>query len=537
MSITPITPQPPTPPNGPSDWGDVVQGNCFTDGQRLGWWLGGTTFLQSGDDPSSYIWQLGNLGSPPGQQTFNDALLSFPTLYVIAHGWAPEYRAAVQAQNGNLLWWDSAASNNGRWASDWAWSPVGPLTKPPFDVSDTGLVQQILTMDPKATVVLYSWIDDSATESGLWTDFMAYRSEANTHMNGIRLANGLKQVVNPLFFKNKGKIHLIGHSHGSRVCTVAAMTLEQMGIPAYHLTILDSPESETTLGSNSANLLPHYLNQISIADPTGGSGTIVDCYTSCFGVNYASPSGNQPLDSDVVRISLTPENIYTGITPDYGDEHTYAAGWYSGSATQTGIGLSWPPFPATYQPALVQEWFGGVTPSIQWTLTADTSPTKTFVYQENPLTVTGTNYGNVTGDPASGLVFGPAASGWTTYSYFEGSFTGNNTDQYGFTFDLVWANPQVGDYFVIMAGDPSGHYTVFVLDGQSAPIGSTSVAVNSDVWWWTNTVRMYFLASNATPNDTVTVSNFQWMSVASSDGSLERAREEKIAAAKLAYPS
>lgn len=534
MSINPVTPAPFSPPDAPSDWTEVVQGNCFTNAQRLGWWLGQTTNLASGDDPSKYIYQLGQFGVGSDMPSFDQATLSFPTVYVLAHGWAPSYRPIVDAAGGNLLWWSPAASVSNRWASDWAWAPVGPLTTPQFQVSTMGMAQSILTYDPTALVLLYSWIDDSATEAGDFSDFMAYRSEAYTHTNGMRLANGLIDVINPLFWQNDGKIHLIGHSHGSRVCTVAAKTLQNLGHAPAQLTILDSPESYMPLGTNGANLLACYLEQMTITDPiNGGAGTYVDVYASCFGEGYNPPSTSSTLNN-VVEVGLNPGQIYD--YGDYGDEHTYAAGWYAGSAAGGSVGMAWPPFPNPNLPALNQNWNGGVVPNNQWSLSLGTNIVGTYAYATSPLTVSGTNYNNVTGDPSTSLIFGPAAYGWSAYSYFEGSFTCDNSDQYGFTFDLDWANPQTGDYFVIVAGDYLSPYTLFVIDGQSAPVGSSSVAVNSDIWGTTGYIWIYFLGSSANSNDTVTLSNFQWVSVTSVDGSLEKAREAAASRREAADP-
>lgn len=91
---------------------------------------------------------------------------TLPTIYVLAHGWTPGYRAAVNSQAGNLLWWGANASVKGVWSSDWAWSPVVAPLSPTFPVNSTGLLQSIVALDPTAVVLAYSWIDDSATKSG-----------------------------------------------------------------------------------------------------------------------------------------------------------------------------------------------------------------------------------------------------------------------------------------------------------------------------------------------------------------------------------
>src|SRR5215467_10450509 len=157
MSKPICTPAPPPPPGGPSDWTATVHGNCFSNIDRLGLWKGGTTLVPHKTDPSSFF-----DGVPPGALGGGGIPGS---IYVVTHGWAPGYRSAVKAQGGNLLWWGSNAAVDGVWASDWAWSPVS-VTSTGFQVNPTGVLQQIVTLDSKAVVLAYSWIDDSATDSG-----------------------------------------------------------------------------------------------------------------------------------------------------------------------------------------------------------------------------------------------------------------------------------------------------------------------------------------------------------------------------------
>ncbi|HYH47537.1 MAG TPA: hypothetical protein VEG34_17785, partial [Thermoanaerobaculia bacterium] len=64
------TPAPPSPPGGPSDWAGVVQGNRFSNLQRLGLWTGKKTLIPVGADPSKYFspvaaGSLGGGATPP----------------------------------------------------------------------------------------------------------------------------------------------------------------------------------------------------------------------------------------------------------------------------------------------------------------------------------------------------------------------------------------------------------------------------------------------------------------------------------------
>lgn len=527
MALDNTTPAPPPPPSGPSDWTAVVHGNGFTNVERLAIWVGGTTPVASGVDPSSYFWQLDArpIGAPV------EGVL--PVIYVVVHGWAMGYRPAVDAAGGNLLWWGSKASMNGRWASDWAWAPVGPLAENTFPVNPTGVLQQIMQYDPNALALAYSWIDDSATDNSYSSD---YASEASTHLNGIRLANALQEAIQPSFFQAGGLIRLIGHSHGSKVCTVATMTLQRRGIQVAHLTLLDSPETTLPLDSNGANLLGFYLEQLEIQDPSldCARGVLVDNYASCFGVGYASSDPKSPVNH-IVEVALAPSEIYGRV--DLADAHTYAAGWYGGAAAgaaaqdQPPVGLAWPPVPAQFKPAMNQTWpGGGHAQSNQWLLAPGPSIIGSYSYTPAGLAVaTSSSSGNVSGNPATALYFGPNG---TSYSTYVGTYPTNNTDQYGFAFDLGWSSPQPGDYLVVTAGGWS-IYTLLVIDGQSLPSGLTSIAINSDVWGSsTASLTIYFYSPSNVPGNQVTISNFRWIAVESADGSLAAHRAAKALQAR-----
>lgn len=526
------TPAPPAPPNGPSDWASVVQGNRFTNLQRLGLWIGQKTLVPIGSPPSRYFAPV-TAGSLGGGATP-------PNIYVVAHGWAPGFRAAVNRAGGDLLWWSSrAVGAAGRWAADWAWSPVAADLKP-LSVNPTGLLQSIAAYDPQAAVLAYSWIDDSATDSGNLNIDEVYSSEAYTHINGIRLANALRAAIAPSFWNaNTGSLHLIGHSHGSKVATVAALTLQQSGHRVTHLTILDSPESEITLEGNAANLLGYYLERMQIADPAidSAAGTFVDNYPSYFGVSYAGTSNLR----NVVQVALDPSSLYSEDDP--ADKHSYAAGWYGGAAAGAArvqappAGLAWPPPPARFRPALNQLWPGGVRESSQWWLQAGPSQGDTFAYGTSPLTVTTVSMqGNVHGDP-SRLLFGYSRAG---YSIFRGSYYNPKLGGgYGIALDIQWIAAQQGNYLVVTLESPElGEQEVLlVMDGQSAPVGTTSVAINSEVSSvFSLDIYIYFLAVQPVLREQVVVSNFRLIEVTSASGYLE-SRRQAAAAERLARRS
>jgi hypothetical protein len=468
-----------------------------------------------------------------------------PTIYVVTHGWAPGYRAAVNSQGGNFLWWgpkSSVKSSNGvnLWTADWAWAPVSvTLDKKQFPISTKGVLPAIATQDPDAVVLAYSWVDDSATESGDLKIDEVYGSEAYTHVNGIRLANALELAINPSFWNEQtGLLHLIGHSHGSKVATVAALTLQQRGRRVAHLTILDSPESELTLQGNAANLLGFYLEQMHIENPSYScaSGAFVDNYASCFGVSYTGT----PNLNNIVEVALQPTKLYNSL--DYSYQHGYAAAWYAGAAAgaagqgQPPLGLAWPPPPLFYLPALNQNWPTGTNQQSQWQLQTGSSLHDSYSYSTQQLTVTPVQTtGNVQTYAGSKFVFKPASGNWPAYSSLEGSYYNYSSpfnDNYGIAFDVMWTSPRVGDYLVVTMEAPELRVqeTLLVMDGQSYPGGTTSVAINSDIssLLWLD-LNIYFLAAKGNTTGSVTISNFRFVVIGSASGYLRARRLEALA--------
>ena len=501
------TPPPPVPKEGSTDWADVVHPNCFDNRARLGLWRGDTVQLKRGDPPSRYFAAMGEgeLGAEQGGPYH---------VYVVAHGWAPGWRAVVDAHRGNLLWWDDAAHAGGVWAADWAWTPVSGYD-PALPVNPTGLLQAIRAFDPTSWVFAYSWLDDSATDGSYSELEEVYESEAYTQVNGIRLANALLRLLVPQFWTNPAnRLHLIGHSHGSKVVTVAALALQKLGLPLAHLTLLDAPESEGTLGVNGANFLGFFLEQMQIADPTNpaSAGTFVDNYPSYFGVAYGSPRL-----ANVVNAVLDPSKLYNPTDP--GDQHSYAAAWYGAAAAEArkyGLqpaGLAWPPPPKPFQPALLQTWAGGTSQRNQWPLHAG-SPPHLFVFSAPTLPVdTLGHQGNVSGTPATGLVFGAPPSP-QTYSMFKGGYKNSVlSDGYGLAFDVAWTGAADGDYLVFTAesGVERRQEVTLVLDGKSRPFKTYTLTLAANVSSAFSDLAFYIFYFPAAGNQTgkVTVGNFR----------------------------
>ncbi len=528
---------PPRPAGGPSDWTAAVRPNCFDNLERLGRWIGGTAALGIPTNPESCFTTVEPSSLGTGKLPAN-------RIAVLVHGWSPGYRTEVDAANSQILWWSNATGNaDGVWPSTWAWTPtqatVGNST---VTTTNTGVFQELQKPDQQDNIIVlgYSWTDDSATGGSLVDLIQVYQSEAYTNINGLRLADALEQAIAPDFWCDRTNIlHIIGHSHGSKVATVAALTLQQRGLRVDHLTILDSPENERQLdpplpgplNRNGANLLGFYLNQLAIATPptqctisttaTPKPGTFVDSYVSAFGVGFR---GAEQLSS-IVEVMLDPAQIYgdTGV----GDSHSYAAAWYGGAAVGAqaanapAVGLAWPPVPTKRTPALNQTFASGVTTNGQWPLTqgSATHQVRQFstdalcITQESPLT------GNVTTDRTQdgtvvSATFGTATMGGGT-AIFNGGYRTTDS-QYGVAFDVTWNEPQDGDYLVVTVESPDKgeadiQETILVMDGKSKPQGTHPVSFNANIGSFIRRVQfyVYFLPNAKNTTGSVTLNNFR----------------------------
>lgn len=303
----------------------------------------------------------------------DDPRLVGKDITVISHGWAPGYQDWVNYEanekNHVLKWWETDPSQPGydpSWTAkhpqepDSAWLLHGETASTIFgttEVSATGLAQSILSRtkptvpgsptDPNAAVLAYSWIDDSATPD--WDVFVAkipedaYKSEALTTLNGERLASALESVLGHSF---SGKLQLIGHSHGSKVVSVASSALQRLKLRVDQVTILDSPEDDVTVAGDAANYNWYFLKDLNNLNRSSATNTFVDNYISAFGVPYSGirlSNGQGQNLNQIVDVGLTPDIYYSY---DLSDRHSYSASWYTGSADPN----------LTYQQTLGQYW-------------------------------------------------------------------------------------------------------------------------------------------------------------------------------------
>ncbi len=471
--------------------------------------------------------------------TPDDPRLVGKDVYVLVHGWEPGYDAwvaAAAAQGQVLEWWQTFPGQPGYNAA--ISGGLGPASPWLLDghqegsivVSSTGLVQDIIASDPNAAVLAYSWIDDSATpvsaSTGIPED--AYLSEAKTTLNGERLATALEQVLGSEAQFN-GKLQLIGHSHGSKVATVAAVALTEASSPitVNQLTILDSPESsDSNLGSllaedGASNNNWYFLQDLNInrQDP---SATFVDNYISYFDEPYdvISYPGSNPNLGQVVDVSLDGEP-YSSLDP--GGQHSYAAFWYAGSSESAWtygdlVGRGWSPLlpinsgpnqpPQNLSPSYEQSWnFLNYSQSNQFELNTYTPSAFNPVF--NPVVLPAQNSpGIVATNSGTGTSVTLTQENGTQQSY-SGSFTtaAGIHGIRGMTFSYQFQNPAPGDELTITVDNN----LAFVMDAsvaqpQAAP---GTITIGDLVGDESHTVTVTLTSTQPNSTSAVIVSNLE----------------------------
>ncbi|WP_088316668.1 hypothetical protein [Kineosporia sp. R_H_3] len=276
-------------------------------------------------------------------------------VHVFVHGWMPGFRTRER-----LL----AATDGVRALHAWDPRLVDPDGRP-LVADYTPLLEALHGLGPDHAVLWYSWIDESATDADV---LLAHRSRQATQINGRRLAVALQRALARRPGRH-GRLHLLGHSHGSAVVTHAAASLRR---PPDHLTFLDAPENQLTRIGGAADLIDAVLPRLHPGRERGR--VFVDSYTSMFG----GPYHRRPGLAAVVDVSLTPPLTATldpvrAVTA----AHLYAVDWYARSVRelQRGVGYGWSPLVTEAAP-------GGPGPAV-----ADLHPWYTAPLALRPLDV------------------------------------------------------------------------------------------------------------------------------------------------------
>ncbi|MFK7985930.1 MAG: hypothetical protein AB8I08_07850 [Sandaracinaceae bacterium] len=227
-------------------------------------------------------------------------------VHVIVHGWAPGWHR------------DGHPPSEPAWAAEFEGRAFDPWMRE--------LASALKQRDPAARVLVYSWLDDAATTR---SPFAQRRAYSRTNAHGARMASAIEQVLVPGFREAGGNLHLIGHSFGARVASIASASLNEA---PRHLTILDAPEAATiSMISPRAGLAP-LLRQLNIG--SGSHQTFVDNYISGFGTSYRYERGL----AGIVDVQTAPPS---GVF-EMSSRHVYAAEFYAQTAA-LNVGLGWSP--------------------------------------------------------------------------------------------------------------------------------------------------------------------------------------------------
>jgi hypothetical protein len=326
-------------------------------------------------------------------------------------------------------------------------------------------------------------------------------------MAGMQMAEGLMEALAPNYAEGMGQVHLMGHSHGARVATVAAVALQQAALhdPQFNvvgkLTLLDSPENNTTAVDNpvsyqdTANydwfLLAH-LNPKAMAGENAVRSIAVDSYISYFSAPFGGFTVNDPdqhIDnvslSNVVDVTLQPDlgvGLYQffgqSLVP-YGLFHEYAANWYAGFTGQPINTSSIQNWTQINNPGNVIT----VDPATQFNLAPQASPPVTPTFDQVTLDTSSTTPG-VTTDPAGG---GPAVTGVTlkeqagSSATYQGAYN-QTASAVGFSFDYLFTggNPDGAQLQIWINGELHFAMTDNVAQSTSLP-GSGNFSATFDL--------------------------------------------------------
>ena len=250
---------------------------------------------------------------------------------VMTHGWAA----------GLLSTYEAAQATSTDLVTMWNPAMADPKTGQPSITLFANLAASLQAADPSSTILMYSWVDQSSTDTSA---LAAYAPERATEINGHRLATALDQSLASSFLGNGGAVHLIGHSFGANVATTAALALAS---PPRQLTLFDTPEVELARIGGAKNDLRYKLTRLDIG--RGSNQTFVDNYISLVGEAYAGFPGL----GQVVDVHLLPPSSDAGV-----DKHQYPIGWYADSAANksSGVGLWWSPLVGSNVTTLATTW-------------------------------------------------------------------------------------------------------------------------------------------------------------------------------------
>ena len=182
-----------------------------------------------------------------------DGTIANKNVHVITHGWAPGYRSAVNEYYTNtgktlLAWQPEAISGGERF----------------FVGSFFPLAKSILKADRGSAVLVFSWIDISASDVSFlkflegedYDQFCAV--EKQTRAVGMMLMEAVDAALTPHV---PHELHLLGHSFGTKVVSYGGIFLKRKNyLNKIHITLFDSPEkAPADCGDNKlCEILPSF---------------------------------------------------------------------------------------------------------------------------------------------------------------------------------------------------------------------------------------------------------------------------------------
>lgn len=342
--------------NGQSVGTDSFALNSMVSNAALGahWWSGGSSssnrFIGSIDDVR--IWDRALSASEVGALSLNTTIdnsrgyeiplsqspsgrlaewngtswvepgdLSSGNIRVLVHGWGNGEFPWVSSNSGSKVWdMRSIETNHETDFTNGETDFFDDLQKVAVAMKDANASDRILA---------YSWIDKSATPI-IFSEGGKIGAARNSKANTDDAARLLQYALfDAGVGANTEGIHLLGHSHGARVATLAALGLEGVGAQVDQLTLWDSPEVLSADFIRASNSLTNELSWLDIG--TAAGQTFVDNYYSRFGEPYP----------EVVNVLLSPK--------DYGEsgasaEHAYPITWYTKEDVDPRVnGLAWSP--------------------------------------------------------------------------------------------------------------------------------------------------------------------------------------------------
>lgn len=258
--------------------------------------------------------------------------INHTNVHIITHGWAPGYLDAVndykRAHPGEILM---------------AWDPDAVVDGERFFVgSFFPLAKSILENDPGCTVLVFSWIDLSATDEK-WdhpiTDYKELcKVEARTQSVGRMLHQEINQALNP---SKPHKLHLLGHSFGTKVVSQAGILLKQENTyNTIHLTIFDSPEDAPIGFSCADNKLFNLLTQFAPDRENYFVENYISYFDKCFSTQ---PGMSQVVDATIqVYQDSCSNDSYGNCVSCY---HSAGVNWYTAATNDSSheFGLWWSP--------------------------------------------------------------------------------------------------------------------------------------------------------------------------------------------------